>query len=96
MDYEQSAPPLFKAAQYLRMSTESQHYSLGAQAEAIAEYARVRGLAVIKSVGDRMVRGYGLDVLIGLSRLERPARRCATGTSAVGAPPTRPARRSSG
>lgn len=69
MDHEQSAPPLFKAAQYLRMSTENQRYSLGAQAEAIAEYARVRGLAVIKTYSDSGKSGLSLKGRAGLRDL---------------------------
>ncbi|HWU14154.1 MAG TPA: recombinase family protein [Caulobacter sp.] len=55
MSIDPAAPALFKAAQYLRMSTENQRYSLGAQAEAIADYARTRGLEVVRIGGGDVV-----------------------------------------
>jgi DNA invertase Pin-like site-specific DNA recombinase len=69
MNHDQAAPPLFKAAQYLRMSTENQRYSLGSQAEAIAEYARVRGLAVVKTYADAGKSGLSLKGRTGLRDL---------------------------
>jgi DNA invertase Pin-like site-specific DNA recombinase len=40
------------AAQYLRMSTEHQQYSLANQADAISEYARINGFEVIRTYDD--------------------------------------------
>ena len=39
--------PLIPAAQYVRMSTEDQQYSIANQEAAIAEYARKRGFEVM-------------------------------------------------
>jgi DNA invertase Pin-like site-specific DNA recombinase len=69
MDHDKSAPPLFQAAQYLRMSTENQCYSLSGQAEAIATYARTRGLAVVKTYTDAGKSGLSLKGREGLRQL---------------------------
>ena len=60
MDHDQSAPTLFRAAQYLRMSTENQCYSLENQAKAIATYAGPRDLEVVKTYVDAGKSGLSL------------------------------------
>ncbi len=40
------------AAQYLRMSTESQQYSMQNQADAVARYAIEHGFAIVKTYSD--------------------------------------------
>src|SRR5437868_9480261 len=46
------ASNLVRAAQYVRMSTEHQQYSTANQEDAIREYARRRGFAVVKTYAD--------------------------------------------
>jgi len=43
---------VFKAAQYVRMSTEHQQYSTQNQADKIQEYADKRGIEIIKTYAD--------------------------------------------
>ena len=45
----QTQASLFRAAQYVRMSTEHQQYSTENQADKIREYAARRGIEIIKS-----------------------------------------------
>ena len=42
----------FRAAQYVRMSTEHQQYSTDNQADKINEYAEKRGIEIIKTYAD--------------------------------------------
>lgn len=46
MSFELQLAPRVRAAQYLRMSTEHQRYSLDNQSAAIAEYAEARGYVI--------------------------------------------------
>ena len=50
-----------KAAQYVRMSTGMQRYSIGNQSEAIAIYAAHRGLTIVRSYEDAARSGLHLD-----------------------------------
>jgi DNA invertase Pin-like site-specific DNA recombinase len=59
------------AAQYLRMSTEHQSYSLKNQQAAIAEYAVRNGLEVIKTYSDPAKSGLLLKGRMGLRELLR-------------------------
>jgi DNA invertase Pin-like site-specific DNA recombinase len=61
-------PPI-RAAQYVRMSTEHQNYSLGHQQEAIAAYAADRGYEVVQTYADAGVSGLSLNRRDGLKRL---------------------------
>lgn len=63
------APPLGRAAQYVRMSTEHQRYSTENQGDAILEYAARRGLEVIKTYADEGKSGLRLDGRDALKRL---------------------------
>ena len=48
----QTQASLFRAAQYVRMSTEHQQYSTENQADKIKEYAARRGIEIIKTYAD--------------------------------------------
>ena len=63
------AVPLKRAAQYLRMSTEHQKYSLDAQAAAISRYAIERGYVVTRTYADAGKSGVTLKGRDGLKRL---------------------------
>src|SRR5258708_6075331 len=56
-------------AQYLRMSTEHQKYSLDNQAAAIGKYAKQHGFVVIKSYVDSGKSGLVLKHRAGLAQL---------------------------
>lgn len=45
-------PPLVRAAQYIRMSTEHQQYSTSNQMDVIREYAKRRELDIVKEYSD--------------------------------------------
>jgi DNA invertase Pin-like site-specific DNA recombinase len=57
------------AAQYLRMSTVQQAFSIERQAEAIAAYAAFQGLEIVHTYEDRGVSGLSLIGREGLRRL---------------------------
>src|SRR5438105_12500783 len=57
------------AAQYLRMSTEHQQYSLQNQAAAIQKYAEMHGFEIIQTYSDAGRSGLFLKRRSGLSRL---------------------------
>jgi len=56
-------------AQYLRMSTEHQRYSMENQASAIYDYARSRGFEVVRTYSDAAKSGLALKRRIGLKQL---------------------------
>ncbi len=58
-----------KAAQYLRMSTEHQRYSIANQAAAIGIYAQERGMAVVQTYSDRGRSGLQIAGRPGLAQL---------------------------
>jgi DNA invertase Pin-like site-specific DNA recombinase len=60
---------LIPAAQYLRMSTEKQQYSLENQSAAIQKYAEANGFAVARSYSDAGKRGLVLRHRQGLQQL---------------------------
>jgi DNA invertase Pin-like site-specific DNA recombinase len=60
---------LVAAAQYLRMSTDHQQYSLDNQAEAIARYAEDHGFVVVKTYSDAARSGLRLKNRSGLQQL---------------------------
>lgn len=64
----QSQLALF-AAQYVRMSTDYQRYSLESQAAVIATYARLHDLAIIKTYRDLGESGLRLKNRAGLKEL---------------------------
>lgn len=57
------------AAQYLRMSTEHQRYSLDNQTAAIREYAEARGFAIVQTYADAGKSGLSIKGRDGLQRL---------------------------
>lgn len=57
------------AAQYLRMSTERQDFSITHQRLAIAAYAAAHGLEVVETFADEGVSGLGVDKRTGLKSL---------------------------
>jgi len=62
---------LVPAAQYLRMSTDHQQYSLVNQADAIARYAAKEGFHVVKTYSDAARSGLQLNNRSGLKQLLR-------------------------
>ena len=64
-----STVPLIPAAQYLRMSTEHQQYSLLNQADAIDFYAHSNSYQVVKTYSDSGRSGLRLDRRDGLKQL---------------------------
>lgn len=59
------------AAQYVRMSTDMQIYSIENQSEAIALYAARRGLAIVRSYEDAGKSGLGMERRTALRELMR-------------------------
>lgn len=57
------------AAQYLRMSTESQHYSIPFQEAAISAYSAKNNFTIVKTYSDAGKSGLALKHRIGLSAL---------------------------
>ena len=60
---------LVPAAQYLRMSTDHQQYSLDNQADAIARYAGVHSFQIVKTYSDAAKSGLRLKNRAGLKQL---------------------------
>lgn len=67
MDRRPSSPG--KAAQYLRMSSDQQVYSLENQKAAIASYAAERGLEIVRTYRDAGVSGLSIKGRAGLRQL---------------------------
>jgi DNA invertase Pin-like site-specific DNA recombinase len=64
-----AASPAIRAAQYLRMSKESQRYSIENQAAAIATYAATHGFEIVRSYADAGISGVSLAGRLGLQAL---------------------------
>ena len=64
-----SQASLFKAAQYVRMSTEHQQYSTLNQADKIREYADKRGIEIVRTYADDGKSGLSLDGRPALKQL---------------------------
>jgi DNA invertase Pin-like site-specific DNA recombinase len=62
-------PPLMRAAQYVRMSTEHQQYSTENQGDAIRDYALARGYDIVKTYADDGKSGLRLQGRDSLSQL---------------------------
>ncbi|MBZ9919087.1 recombinase family protein [Mesorhizobium sp. BR1-1-12] len=71
------------AAQYLRMSTEHQRYSLENQRAAISGYAEMRGFAIVQTYADAGKSGLSLKGRDGLQRLLADAVTGQGGFSAI-------------
>lgn len=65
----ESATGLTRAAQYVRMSTEHQQYSIENQAEAILQYARARNMEIVRTYTDPGKSGLNLSGRPGLQAL---------------------------
>src|SRR5574340_1124506 len=65
----QTQASLFRAAQYVRMSTEHQQYSTENQADKIREYAARRGIGIVKTYADEGKSGLRIDGRQALQRL---------------------------
>src|SRR5215468_4100832 len=70
---DQAADPgsvrLLRAAQYLRMSTDHQQYSIANQAAAIALYAAAHNIAIVRSFIDEGKTGTTIKGRLGLQQL---------------------------
>ena len=64
-------PVLFRAAEYVRMSTEHQQYSTENQADSIREYARRRGIQIVRTYADEGKSGLRIDGRQALQQLIR-------------------------
>ncbi len=58
-----------RAAQYVRMSTEHQQYSLQNQSDAIAKYAETHGMEIVRSYSDAAKSGLSIEDRHALRRL---------------------------
>ena len=63
------APPRFRAAQYVRMSTEHQQYSTENQADKLKEYAERRGIDIVRTYADEGKSGLRIDGRASLQKL---------------------------
>ena len=61
--------PAFRAAQYVRMSTEHQQYSTHNQADKIQEYADRRNIQIVRTYADEGKSGLSIDGRASLQRL---------------------------
>ena len=59
----------FRAAQYVRMSTEHQQYSTHNQADKIQEYAEMRGIQIVRTYADDGKSGLSIGGRASLQRL---------------------------
>jgi DNA invertase Pin-like site-specific DNA recombinase len=59
----------FRAAQYVRMSTEHQQYSTHNQADKIREYADKRGIEIVKTYADDGKSGLSIGGRASLQKL---------------------------
>jgi DNA invertase Pin-like site-specific DNA recombinase len=59
----------FRAAQYVRMSTEHQQYSTDNQADKIREYAEKRGIEIVRTYADDGKSGLSLEGRAALQKL---------------------------
>jgi DNA invertase Pin-like site-specific DNA recombinase len=72
-----------RAAQYVRMSTEHQKYSTENQTEAISQYARQRGITIVRTYADEGKSGLRLDGRAALKRLIEDVRSGAADFSLI-------------
>ena len=59
----------YRAAQYVRMSTEHQQYSTNNQADKIAEYAQRRNIEIVRTYADEGKSGLSLGGRASLQKL---------------------------
>jgi DNA invertase Pin-like site-specific DNA recombinase len=70
-----AAAERLRAAQYLRMSTDQQKYSIQNQADAIAEFASRRDFAIVRTYRDEGRSGLNMDGRSGLWSLIEAVKR---------------------
>ncbi|GAC1376212.1 MAG: hypothetical protein NVS3B3_14760 [Aquirhabdus sp.] len=75
---EQNKPKLFKAAEYVRMSTEHQQYSTLNQVDKIRDYAARRGIEIVRTYTDEGKSGLNIAGRQGLQELIRDVQAGAT------------------
>jgi DNA invertase Pin-like site-specific DNA recombinase len=68
-DVEVKPHSMFRAAEYVRMSTEHQQYSTENQADKIREYAARRGIEIVRTYADAGKSGLRIDGREALQRL---------------------------
>src|SRR5438477_12745725 len=61
MTNNDTAPSLIFAAAYVRMSTEHQQYSTSNQMDVIREYAKKRGMEIVKEYSDEGKSGLNIQ-----------------------------------
>ena len=64
-----SAQTALRAAEYVRMSTEHQQYSTHNQADKIREYAKRRGIEIVRTYADEGKSGLSLEGRASLQQL---------------------------
>lgn len=69
VDDAPTPPPLIRAAEYVRMSTEHQKYSTDNQSEAIRRYAERRGYDIVRTYADEGKSGLNLGGRLALQQL---------------------------
>ena len=65
----EEVPKQFRAAQYVRMSTEHQQYSTHNQADKILEYAERRGIEIVRTYADEGKSGLSIGGRASLQKL---------------------------
>jgi DNA invertase Pin-like site-specific DNA recombinase len=75
---EPKGPPVIAAAQYVRMSTDQQRYSIDNQVDAISRYADQRGMTIVRTYEDTGKSGLDLEGRPGLTRFLRDVHDGAT------------------
>jgi len=63
------APAIFRAVEYVRMSTEHQQYSTENQADKIRDYAQRRGIEIVRTYADSGKSGLSIDGRQALQQL---------------------------
>ena len=66
---QEASPPLIRAAEYVRMSTEHQQYSTENQSDAIRDYAVLRGMEIVRTYADHGKSGMSIVGRDALKRL---------------------------
>ena len=74
---------LIQVAQYVRMSTEHQQYSIDNQSGAINRYAQVHGMTIVKTYCDSGKSGLTIQKRAGLQQLIEDVEHGSPGFSAV-------------
>lgn len=75
--------PTIRAAEYARMSTEHQQYSIENQGEAIRQYAARRGMTIVRTYADSGKSGLRIDGREALQRLIRDVENGAADFSVI-------------